>query len=353
MADDAEKTEEPTSKKIEDARKEGNVPKSMDFSGFIGLLVALLAFLGLSPYMLEGLKENFIYTTSFIAQPLNTQMIFAIIITVIKDIVMIVLPFSIAVLIAGVAGNVAQIGFLFTTKPLTPDLNKIDPIKGLKNIFSMKKLVEGIKITAKVSIAMVVGTFVFLIYIKELPKVERFDFFYQMDWLLDKSISIAAIMLIVFFIFGVIDVFIVRYQYFKQLRMSKNELKDEFKNTEGNPEVKARIRRLQHQMARNRMMADVPKADVVIRNPTHFAVALRFNKDEGDNAPVVLAKGADNIALKIIEIAREHKVQIYENKALAQELYKKVDIGKEIPLELYQAVAEVLAYVYRINNKKV
>lgn len=350
MADDMEKTEEPTQKKIEDARKEGNVPKSMDFTGFIGLVAAMLGLLGLSAFMFDGLEDQFHYYLSYMDRPLTPNTIFAIAYTFIRDMIFIVLPISLVVLIAGVLGNLAQFGFLFTTKPLVPDLKKIDPIKGLKNLFSIKKLVEGIKITAKVSIAMIVGSIVFLIFIKELAEVVRFDFYYQLDWLIEKSIIIAGIMLMVFFVFGVIDIFIVRYQYFKQLRMSKNEIRDEYKNTEGNPEVKARIRRLQREMANNRMMADVPKADVVITNPTHYAIAIKYDANEGP-APKVLAKGADNIALKIKEIAREHMIQIYESKQLARELYKKVDVGQSIPPEFYAAVAEVLAYVYKTNNR--
>ncbi len=352
MADDMEKTEEPTQKKIEDARKEGNVPKSIDFTGFIGLVAAMLGLLGLSAFMFDGLENQFHYYLSYMDRPLTTNTIFAIAYTLIRDMIFIVLPISVVLVIAGVLGNLAQFGFLFTTKPIVPDLKKIDPIKGMKNLFSLKKLVEGIKITAKVAIAMIVGSIVFLAFIKELPEVGRFDFFYQLDWLIEKAIMIAGIMLLVFFTFGVIDIFIVRYQYFKQLRMSKNELKDEYKNTEGNPEVKARIRRLQREMSNNRMMADVPSADVVITNPTHFAVAIKYDA-EVSPAPKVLAKGADNIALKIKEIAREHMIQIYESKQLARELYKKVDVGENIPPELYGAVAEVLAYVYKTNNKGV
>ena len=322
----------------------------MDFTGFLGLVAALFGLLGLSAFMFGGLQDQFRYYVSFMNQPMTPATLYAIAYTFIRDMIFIVLPISIVLMIAGVLGNLAQFGFLFTTKPIKPDLKKIDPIKGLKNLFSIKKLVEGIKITAKVAIAMTVGSIFFLSFIKELPEVERFDFYYQLDWLIDKSILIAGIMLMVFFAFGVIDIFIVRYQYFKQLKMSKNEIKDEYKNSEGNPEVKARIRRLQRQMANNRMMGDVPKADVVITNPTHYAVAIKYEA-EVSPAPKVLAKGADNIALKIKEIAREHNIQIYESKQLARELYKKVDIGQDIPPDLYAAVAEVLAYVYKVNKK--
>ena len=178
-----------------------------------------------------------------------------------------------------------------------------------------------------------------------------FHLFEQIRWLGEKGMYIALVMLGVFLVFAVVDVAIVRYQYFKSLRMSKQEIRDEYKNTEGNPEIKARIRRLQHEMSRNRMMRDIPTADVVITNPTHFAVALRYKQGE-DAAPVVVAKGADLIAQKIKEIAREHNILIVENASLARELYKLVDIGSIIPETLYQAVAEVLAYVYQANRER-
>ena len=351
MADDMEKTEEPTSKKIEDARKEGNVPKSMDFAGFIGMVGGLLAVVALGAFIMGGLGESIRHYFSRIGQPINDAELFSMIYAAAMESLYMILPISLMILVAGVLGNLVQFGFLFTTKPLVPDLKKIDPVKGMKNLFSMKKVVEALKITAKTAVAMGVGGYIFLLFLRELQEVGRFDFFYQLDWLMEKALMIAAVMLLVFFVFGVIDLAIVRYQYFKQLRMSKNELKDEYKNTEGNPEVKARIRRLQRQMANNRMMADVPQADVVITNPTHFAVAIKYDAKDG-SVPKVLAKGADNIALKIKEIAREHGIQIYENQQLARELYKKVDVGAFIPQELYQAVAEVLAFVYRTNKRR-
>jgi len=350
VADDMEKTEEPTQKKIDDARKEGNVPKSMDFAGFIGMAGALMAAVALGAFMLEGLGGGIRHYFGRIGQPINDTELFSMIYNATLESLYLILPISVLILVAGVLGNLAQFGFIFTTKPLVPDIKKIDPIKGMKNLFSMKKVVEALKITAKTAVSMGVGGYIFLAYIKELPEVGRFDFIDQLEWLLEKSLIIAAVMLIVFFAFGVLDLAIVRYQYFKQLRMSKNEIKDEYKNTEGNPEVKARIRRLQRQMANNRMMADVPKADVVITNPTHFAVAIQYDAVDSP-VPKVLAKGADNIALKIKEIAREHGIQIYENQQLARELYKKVDVGGYIPQEMYQAVAEVLAFVYKTNKR--
>lgn len=350
MADEMEKTEEATPKKIEDARKEGNVPKSMDAAGFVALFVAILALIFMMEYIMDKMKNLFYYHAALMGQPLGPGELVNIAVAVMKEAMLAIIPIGVIVAVAGSLGNIFQFGLLFTTKPLVPDLKKIDPIKGTKNLFSLKKLVEAVKITAKVGVAFTVGSVVFLQFISELPTVELFPFQNQMAWLAEKAIFIAAAMLLVFLVFGVIDLAIVRYQHFKSLKMSKQEIKDEYKQTEGSPEVKARIRRLQYQMANNRMMADVPGADVVVTNPTHYAVAIKYDQEE-NAAPMVVAKGVDFLAQKIKEIARENDVQIVENPPLARELYKLVGVGDEIPDALYQAVAEVLAYVYRIKNK--
>jgi flagellar biosynthesis protein FlhB len=350
MADDADKTEEATDKKIDDSRKEGNVPKSMDMTGFVGLLVGIAAMMVFLPIILDGLTNDIIYYTSFYGKELTLDTVYHLVIVAIRDIAFLVLPLALILALAGVLANLAQFGFIFTTKPLIPDLKKIDPIKGAKNLFSMQKVVEGIKITAKVAVAFGIGSIVFLGYVNELQEVIRFEFRDQLAWLADKAMMIALIMLMVFFVFGVIDLVIVRYQYFKKLRMSKNDLKDEYKQQEGNPEVKARIRRLQHEMSNNRMMSDVPDADVIIKNPTHFAVALKYDK-QASAAPLITAKGADHVALKIIEIALKNDVYVHEDKALAQDLYRLADVGDELPEELFAAIAEVLALVYKAENR--
>lgn len=351
MADDQEKTEEPTSKKIEDARKEGNVPKSMDAAGFIALVVAVIVIIFFLQFILNNIAGLFPYFFSFFGKELTGPTLNAIAITSFKEILVSVLPVAIAVAIAGAIGYLMQFGLLFTTKPLTPDLKKIDPIKGTKNLFSLQKMIEGAKITAKVAVAFSAGFYVFLMFIKELPTVTLFPFFQQLEWLVEKAIFLAGVMLIIFLVFAGIDIVIVRYQHFKKLKMSKQEIKDEYKNIEGNPEVKARIRRLQQEMSRNRMMSDVPTADVVITNPTHYAVALRFDKEK-EGAPVCLAKGVDHLAQKIKEIARENDVFIYEEPPLARELYKLVEIGDMIPEDLYKAVADVLSFVYKAENRE-
>jgi len=350
MADDAEKTEEPTPKKIEDARKEGNVPKSQDASGVGTLFVAILAFLMLFPYMGKHTLGLFEYYFSMQGTSLDSRVMIDIAVVTIREFLMIIMPLAIAVAIAGILAALSQFGFLFTTKAIVPDLKKIDPIKGTKNLFSMKKLIEGIKITFKSFTTLGVGFIFFLFFIKELPTVALFGLGEQIDWLVDKAIIIAFVMLLIIFIFAVIDVIIVRKQYFDGLKMSKQEVKDEMKNMEGDPLVKSKIRQIQMQASRKRMMAEVPNADVVVTNPTHFAVALKYEQEKS-HAPIVVAKGKDNVALQIKKIARENNVHVMQVPPLARALYKEVEIDKPIPEALFAAVAEVLAFVYKANNR--
>lgn len=350
MADDAEKTEEPTPKKIEDARKEGNVPKSQDTSGVAALFVAILAFLMLFPYMSKHVIELFKYYFSILGMPIDRALMIDIAIVSIKEFLLIVMPLSISVAIAGIVAAVAQFGFLFTTKSITPDFKKIDPIKGTANLFSVKKAIEGIKITFKSFTTLGVGFIFFFLFIVELPTVALFGLADQMHWLKQKMLIIVFVMLLIIFVFAMIDLIIVRKQYFDGLKMSMQEIKDEIKNMDGDPHIKAKIRQIQMQASRKRMMSNVPTADVVITNPTHYAVAIKYDESKS-HAPIVVAKGMDNIALQIKKIARENGVHIVQNPPLARSLYDKVDLDKTIPQDLFAAVAEVLAYVYKMNKK--
>ena len=350
MADDAEKTEEATPKKIEDARKEGNVPKSQDASGVITLFVALLALLMLFPSMKEHIILLFEYYFSIMGDHLDKRYLIDIAIVTIKEFLLIIMPLALSVAIAGIVGAVAQFGFLFTTKPLIPDLKKIDPLKGIKNLFSIKKLIDSIKITFKSFTTLGVGFLLFFYFITELPTVALFGLSDQLEWLKEKIIIIAFVMLLIILIFALIDIIIVRKQYFDNLKMSKQEIKDEMKNMDGDPQIKAKIRQLQMQASKKRMMAEVPNADVVITNPTHYAVALKYDMQKA-KAPIIIAKGVDHIAQKIKSIARENNVAIVENKPLARSLYAEVELEQEIPDKLFKAVADVLAYVYKYNRK--
>ena len=351
MADDAEKTEEPTQKKIDDAREEGNVPKSQDTSGVVTLFIAILSFLMLFPYMSQHLLLLFKYYFSLIGSELDKAFMIDIAIVTIKEFLLIIMPVAIAVAVAGVMAALAQFGFLFTTKAIMPDFKKIDPIKGTKNLFSMKKLIEGVKITFKSFTTLGVGFIFFFYFITELPTVAMFGLGEQLIWLRDKAIIIAFVMVLIIFVFAMIDIVIVRKQYFDGLKMSKQEIKDEMKNMEGDPLIKSKIRQIQMQASRKRMMSEVPHADVVVTNPTHYAVAIKYD-EEKSHAPIVVAKGMDHIAQQIKKIARENNVHIVQNPPLARSLYAEVELDKPIPEALFGAVAEVLAYVYKMNAKK-
>ncbi len=350
MADDAEKTEEPSSKKLEDAKKEGNVPRSQDTSAFITLIVAVVVVYFATSFLTERIEHLYRYYSSLIGMEMTPILASQIAITTLGELLLMIIPIASVVALAGIIAAVSQFGFIFTTKPLTPDLKKIDPIKGLGKLFSVKKLIETVKTTAKVAIVFAVAFYYLIEDIHELPTVINFSLEHQIGWLTEKIIMLVAVMLMILFVLAMIDLMFVRFQYFKDLRMSKQEVKDEYKQMEGDPQVKARIKKIQMEMAQKRMMAEIPTADVVITNPTHYAVALRYHKEK-ENAPRVIAKGIDNMALKIKEIAREHEIQIVENPPLARELYAKCDIDELIPENFYQAVAEVLAFVYRAKNQ--
>ncbi|NLC28686.1 MAG: flagellar biosynthesis protein FlhB [Campylobacteraceae bacterium] len=349
-SDDQEKTEEPTSKKIEDARKEGNVPKSQDTNSFVTLIVACVVVFFMFGVLEERTRNLYIYYHDFMGQEITKVVIMQIALVSLRELGLMILPIAFSVAIAGVLASLMQFGFLFTTKSITPDLKKIDPIKGLKNLFSLKKFIEGLKIVLKVVAVFGVAFYFLMEFITELPETLFLGLWQQLIWLRDKAVILATVMLALFLILSFIDLMFVRYNYFKELRMSKQEIKDEHKQMDGDPQVKSRIRKVQMQMSQKRMMQNIPDADVVITNPTHYAVAVRYNQKK-DKAPVVIAKGVDFLALKIKEIALNHDVQIVENPPLARELYKQCDINQAIPENLYKAIAEVLAFVYQSSKR--
>jgi len=350
VADDQEKTEEPSSKKIEDARNDGNVPKSQDTSAFITLVVALAVFLAMFPWIESRTVYLYHYYHSLIGVEITKEVTLQLSIISFREVIFMVIPLALAVSVAGILANVLQTGLIFTTKPLMPDFSKIDPMKGLKNLFSIKKLVEMLKIIIKVGAILWVCYFFLLAFTKELPTVISFPLPDQLGWLKHKMIILISVILILFLVLALADLLFVRFSYFKSLRMSKQEMKDEYKQMEGDPKIKAKIRQIQMQMTKKRMMQEIPQADVIITNPTHYAIAIRYNQDK-EAAPKVIAKGTDFMALRIKEIAMNYNIQIVENPPLARELYKKCNLGDIIPENLYKAVAEVLAFVYKSSNK--
>ncbi|MCI5968833.1 flagellar biosynthesis protein FlhB [Helicobacter sp.] len=348
MADE-EKTEAPTGRRIQKAREEGNVIKSPDVNAFLGLVVGLaLVFLCFN-FWVRGLGGVFEQIYQGFSQEFTRSNAMSLTLSLMFQVLYLLAPIFGALMLIGVIANISQSGFLLTTKAIQPKLQKLNFIMGLKNLITLKKLLDGFLITFKVLTAFVIAFFVFLGFMHELTTIALLPLGDQMLWFRDKAIVLIGILLAFFLVMASVDYMIKRYQYFKSLRMSKQEVKDEFKNQEGDQQVKGKIRSLMFQAARKRMLQNIPSADVVVTNPTHYAVALRYDNQK-ERAPRVLAKGVDFLAQRIKEIATEHAIPIIENPPLARALYKDVELDKEIPESLYQAMVNVLLEVQRIND---
>ena len=348
-----EKTEQPTEKKIRDARKKGQVAQSKDVPQALALILVFLTIQLTSGYFTNHMFELYAMISEWI--PRASELYNAVNLTqmlayVLLKIILIVAPILIAALITGVLGSYFQIGFLFSPEAIKPKLNKLSPISGFKRLFSLKSIVEMLKAVAKGTILMYIA----YSYIdKEMMSIVKSielsipDFIVLM-WsvIINITLRCAAFLLFV----SVLDLIYKRWEHNKSLKMSKKEIKDEYKQSEGDPMLKGKIREKQRQMAMSRMMQDVPQADVVITNPTHFAVAILYDSTKG-SSPKVIAKGQNLIAQNIKKIAKENKVTIVENKPLARALFASAEVGDFIPVDLYQAVAEVLAYVYNLKEK--
>ncbi|QOG12002.1 flagellar biosynthesis protein FlhB [Arcobacter sp. FWKO B] len=349
MADDQEKTEEPTPKKIEDAKKEGNVSKSMEVSGATILFFGTLFLLFFSGYLFTEIQKMMLYIYSFIGKEVDSTIYYQMTVTVVEDILYALAPFLILVLFFGIVSNLVQFGFIFT--PIKLKFEKLDPIKGMGNVFSMKKLIEALKLSIKLTIIFIVMVVLFLFFGDDMLRMMDKSLGYTLDSIYELLIYFLSTILLIIIIFAIIDYYFTHFYYMKSLRMSKQEIKDEYKNMEGDPLVKSRIRQLQMKMAMRRMMSDVPSADVVITNPTHYAVALKYDNTK-NSAPKVVAKGIDFLALRIREIAMDNDIPIIENPALARAMYAQVEIEAEIPEEFYKAIAEIFSYVYELKKGK-
>ena len=345
-----EKTEEPTPRRLEKAKEEGQTARSKELATMAVLLAGaggLLIFgTSLGASIESIMRDSFVIERSaiFDTRHMSVQLILAA-----KEAAWALSPILVMLLIAAVAGSIGIGGLLFSAKAIAPKFNRMDPIKGLGRMFSMRSLIELVKAIAKVGLVMAVAILILnlrtedLLAIAEEPTVPAIE---HVLWTLGWSfffLSCATIAI------AAIDVPFQIYDHQKKLRMTKQEVKDEYKDTEGKPEVKGKIRQLQREMAQRRMMQDVPKADVVITNPTHYAVALKYDQ-KTMGAPVVVAKGADEVAFKIMEIARENKVEVLRTPPLTRAVYHNTDIGEEIPDGLYMAIAQVLAYVFQLRQ---
>jgi len=351
-----DKTEKATPKKLDDARKEGRVARSSDLiNGFMLLLMffvlklfgGIMAGLFLDSFVKYYNKASDISMEVFdVRQAVNLSN------EIVLDIVIASLPVLIGSFIVALVGNIVQVGWKVTGKPLKPKLDRLNPIGGLKRMFSQEKVVELIKSILKVlAIALVAYNEVKDRW-KFILNLYDFEFMQAVLNIFDIVLDVGIKISVIFVIIGLADFGYQKWKHLHDLRMSKQEVKDEMKQSEGDPQIKGQIRQKMREGARRRMMQDLPKADVVITNPTHFAVAVKYDKETAE-APYVLAKGADYVAANIKEIAKQNNIEIVENKPLARMLYYNVEIGDQIPPELYQMVAEVLAYVYSVKNKEI
>lgn len=347
-----EKTEKATSKKRDDARKKGQVIFSKDFNMAVTFLTAMVALNTLGGYVLERIANLYIYFSNYssaIDDMFNPNDLSVLLGRMIVEILLISGPIIFVTMVVGVVLNYLQVGFLLTGETIKFKLSKLNPINGLKQMFSIRSLVELAKNLMKIAILTLVAynylrnKMAVMIDIMTLEPIRIGAAMW--DILFNLSLRMSLILILI----GVADYGYKVWQNEKDLKMSKQEVKEEYKMLEGNPQIKAKIREKQRQMAMSRMMQDVPKADVIITNPTHFAVAVKYDASKYD-APYVVAKGQDLIAKKIRQIAEDNKVPIVENKPLARELYASVKIGSSIPENLYHAVAEVLAFVYKIRK---
>ena len=345
-----EKTEEPTAKKRADARKKGQVGRSQELNTAFVLLVGFftLKLLWDSIYLSIASYTTYVFTN--LNQSVDTENIIHIFIGIIVVLAKTAFPVMFAIMLIGLAINFFQVGLNFNTESIEFKLDKLNPINGFGRIFSKRSLVELAKSFFKI---LVIGFFLYRFIheqILAMPQFMFFDLTTSLALVAEIIFQMAFIVIGVIMIMALMDYGYQKWQTTQDLKMTKQEVKDEMKQSEGDPQIKGKIRQKQRQMAMARMMKEVPKADVIVTNPTHYAIALSYQ--QGMSAPLVVAKGQDLVAQRIKEIAREARVPIIENKPLARAIYAAVQIGDAIPQELYQAVAEVLAYVYRLKHAR-
>lgn len=350
---DEEKTHEPTDKKIEDTRKKGNVPKSQEVNGFIILLLGTAVIFGSTGYLSEHIIDIFLYYFNFNeilhGEDFNSEKIQTLLGNTGELYLYVVGPLFAVIWVFAIIANIAQFGIL--VNPLKLDFSKLNPISGIKNVFNLKKVLEMIKMLFKILLGIFVFILIIFLYKDEIvytgmaPLDEAYEYYMNVVFIL------FSVILFNMFVFAMLDLAFVRYNYFEKLKMSEKEVRDEYKQMEGDPLIKQRIREIQHKISSGSMMREVPTADFVVTNPTHYAVAMRYDKDK-ERAPKVVAKGIDHLALQIKLIARENNIPIIENPPLARSLHAKVELDQEISEDFYNAIAELFVYINELNQKK-
>ncbi|PKG24924.1 flagellar biosynthesis protein FlhB [Niallia nealsonii] len=348
-----EKTEKATPKKRQDTRKKGQVAKSQDVNTAIVLIAvfAVLSFTG--SYMLKGFVSLMNHSLQDVLLiNITDESIRGVFLDVLKEMSLLLTPILAAALVGGLISNYMQVGIMFSTETIQFKLDKINPLSGFKRIFSIRSIVELLKSILKISIIGIITFAVLWSKFSELLVLSQKSTYFILITLAKLTIQMGLYASGALLFLSLLDFMYQRYDYEKNIRMSKQDIKDEYKNMEGDPLIKSKIKQQQREMAMRRMMQDIPTADVVITNPTHYAICLKYDENKYD-APYVVAKGVDFVAQKIKLIAKENDVAIVENRPLARALYSQVEIGDIVPEEFFKAVAEVLAFVYRTRNEKI
>jgi len=347
-----EKTEVPTEKKRRESREEGQVAFSKELSSAALLAGIVLTLVATSPIILDAMRQLMSQIFRDLAQrkELSIDSIFTLSGEILSIILPAFAPFAAVIIFAGIFASVLQVGVMITFKAISPKFNKISPLTGLKRLFSSQSLADFLKSMAKLIIVGFVG---YLTYIDKITELNGLSVSTPESILIYNFTVVAEVagkIVLALVAIAIFDYFYQRWHHEQQLMMTKQEVKDETKQTEGDPQLKARIRQIQREMSNARMMQEVPKADAVIVNPTHFSVAILYDRDVM-SAPEVIAKGADHLALRMRTVARENNVPILERPELARDLYANVEIGDDIPERFYKAIAEILAFVYRLRKR--
>jgi len=349
--EDSQKTEEPTPKRLEDARRKGQVASSREVNHWFIILAGAVSFMALAP----GMSNRIIRAISrFVTEPdliiTSPAGIGLALKGMLGEVLLAVLPVIMLLVIAAILAGVVQSGLVFSGERIKPELSKISIAKGAKRLFSLKSVAEFVKSVLKLIVVGGVVTLLFIPIFEDLSSITTMPIAATMTLLQSLAVRLFIGVLAVMSVIAIIDFIYQRFEHIKSMRMSRQEIKDELKQTEGDPQVRARLRQIRTERARRRMMAAVPEADVVITNPTHFAVALKYDPQEM-SAPRLVAKGADAVAERIREVARDHNVPLVENPPLARSLFASVDLEQEIPTEHYKAVAEIISYVFQLKGR--
>lgn len=347
----SDKTEEPTPKKKKDARKQGNIAKSAEVNKamtFIAILVVIYMMSGSIISELQGFIVNIL--SGDFSMTMNDNTIKILMFKVMMSFMKIVLPISLIIMVFGILGSLIQTGLFFSMESLKPKFSKLNPLTGLKNMFSMKAIVNLIKSMVVICIMIYLGYSFMSKNFEGIIKSGDIYLPYMFNIVLDLIKSILTSITLAVAVVAALDYGYEKFSHKKGLKMTKQEVKEEYKQMEGDPHIKGKIKQKQRQMANQRMMQAVPSSTVILTNPTHISIAIRYEQGK-DTTPIVVAKGVDEVAFRIREIAKSHDIPIIENVPLARLIYKEVDIDQEIPEEMYKAVAEVLVAVYKIKNK--